>query len=165
MPISEEEIIERATAADADEIFALYHSLIDMPYGTWNEEYPNRELVGEDLKESEVFVMRCGGKIVSAIVIENSNEFEELAKWYPDVKHWAQFGRLGVAKGMQGRGIARKMLAHAMDEARAEGCDAVRFLVGAHNLPAQRSYAKLGFEVCGEVDAWDNHWLCYEKRL
>ncbi|MDO5377164.1 MAG: GNAT family N-acetyltransferase [Clostridia bacterium] len=165
MPIRQDEIIERATAADAQEIYALYHSLVDMPYGTWNEEYPSRDLVDEDLKEAEVFVMRCGGRIVSAIVNENTHEFDELAAWYPDVARWAQFGRLGVAKDMQGRGIARKMLAHAMEKAREEGCDAVRFLVGAQNLPAQRSYAKLGFEICGEADAWGERWLCYEKRL
>lgn len=166
MPISEEsEIIERAVDADAEEIYALYHSLVDMPYGTWNEEYPSRELVDEDLKEAEVFVMRCGGRIISAIVNESTHEFDDMAPWYPNVARWAQFGRLGVAKDMQGRGIARRMLAFAMDHARAEGCDAVRFLVGAGNLPAQRSYARLGFEVCGEADAWDEHWLCYEKRL
>lgn len=158
--------IERARAQDADEIYALYRSLIDMPYGTWNEEYPSRELVEEDLAQSEVFVMRDGqGRIVAAMVNEESDEFDALAPWYTDVGHWAQFGRLGVAKDMQGHGIARRMLAHAMECVKEEGCDAVRFLVGAHNTPAQCSYSKLGFEICGEADAWDEHWLCYEKRL
>ena len=34
--------IERASACDAEEIFNLYRSLIDEPYGTWSEEYPDR---------------------------------------------------------------------------------------------------------------------------
>lgn len=158
--------IERAKAQDADEIYALYRSLIDMPYGTWSEDYPSRELVEEDLARSEVFVMRDGqGRIVSAIVVEESDEFEPMAHWYEDVRHWGQLGRLGVAKDMQGRGIARQMIAYAMEQLRREGRDAVRFLVGAHNTPALRSYAKLGYEVCGEADAWGSHWLCYEKRL
>lgn len=159
-------VIERARGEDADAIFALYHSLIDDPYGTWSEEYPSRELVEDDLANGQVFVMREeGGRIVSAIVCESSDEFEALAPWYEDVSSWAQLGRLGVARDVQGRGIARLMLAHAMEQARAQGCQAVRFLVGAHNVPAQRSYAKLGFDVCGEADAWEGHWLCYEKRL
>ena len=53
----------------------------------------------------------------------------------------------------------------AMERAREAGYEAVRFLVGARNLPAQRSYAPLGFDICGETDQWDEHWLCYEKRL
>lgn len=162
----EELLIERACAEDADEIFALYHSLLNDPFGTWNEEYPSRELVEEDLKNSEVFVMRDADKrIVSAIVNEKSDEFVDLAPWYPDVNNWAQLGRLGVAQDMQGKGIARRMLTHAMNEAKAQGCEAVRFLVSAGNLPAQRSYAKLNFEICGETDGWGGHWLCYEKKL
>lgn len=158
--------IERADLADAEEIYALYHALIDAPYGTWNEEYPNRELVEEDLTCQQVYVMRAqDGRIVSAIVIEESDEFEGMAPWYPDVSRWIQFGRLGVAADMQGRGIAAKMLAYAMDRAAEQGYEAVRFLVGAHNVPALRSYSRLGFDVCGETDAWDCHWLCYQKRL
>lgn len=158
--------IVRAEKADGDEIYALYHSLKDSPYGTWNDEYPSRELVEEDLANSDVFVMKTKqGRIVSAIVNEQSDEFDGLGDWYPDVKRWAQFGRLGVAKDMQGRGVARRMLAYAMEQAKADGCDAVRFLVGAHNTPAQRSYAVLGFEICGEAEAWGDEWLCYQKRL
>ena len=52
--IQEPLTISRANAADGDEIFALYHSLIDDPYGTWNEEYPTREDVRNDLAENIV---------------------------------------------------------------------------------------------------------------
>ena len=164
--IQEPMTISRAKAEDGDEIFALYHSLIDDPYGTWNEEYPDRECVSNDLKENIVYVMRdATGRIVSSIVDElDVHEFDQLAPWYTDVK-WAQLGRLGVAHDAQGHGIARKMLAYAMEQAKERGCDAVRFLVAGCNIPAQRSYAKLNFEVCGECTEWEGHWLCYEKRL
>ena len=59
----------------------------------------------------------------------------------------------------------RRMLAYAMEQAKERGCDAVRFLVASCNIPAQRSYAKLNYEVCGECSEWEGHWLCYEKRL
>ncbi len=157
--------IERGQAQDAEAIYALYRSLIDMPYGTWNEDYPDFELVKEDLARSEVFVMRDGGRLIAAIVNEDSDEFDGMAPWYGDVRKWAQLGRLGVDKAYQGRGIGRTMMRHALECARKEGCDAVRLLVGVHNLPAQRAYATLGFDVCGEAEAWGNRWLCYQKRL
>lgn len=157
--------IRRGVLGDAEAIHALYRSLIGAPYGTWSEEYPSRELVEEDLRTQEVFVMEGGARIIAAIVSEESDEFDDMAPWYPDVRRWAQLSRLGVAKDCQGRGIARQMLAYAMERAKAEGCDAVRFLVGAQNLPAQRAYAGFHFDVCGEADAWGDHWLCYEKRL
>lgn len=165
--IQEPLTISRAEKADCDEIYTLYHSLIDDPYGTWNDEYPSRECVENDLAENIVYVMRdATGRIVSSIVDEQDiHEFDDLAPWYVDVTRWAQLGRLGVAHDAQGHGIARKMLAHAMEQAKARDCEAVRFLVATCNIPAQRSYAKLNYEVCGECAEWEGHWLCYEKRL
>ena len=158
--------IELATKEDAAAIYALYRSLLREPYSTWDEDYPSREIVDEDLLYNDVLVLRLPeGGIGAAIVVEKGEEFEADVPWYPDVTHWCALGRLGVAHGMQGRGVARRMLSEAMAHARAEGYEAVRFLVGAHNVPALRSYATLGFEVCGHTCMWDEDWLCYEKRL
>ena len=158
--------IELASPQDADAIWALYRSLLGSPYGTWDEDYPTREIVEEDLANNDVLLLRLPeGGIGAAIVVEKSEEFEADVPWYPDVTRWCALGRLGVAHGLQGRGIARRMLTEAMARAKAEGYKAVRFLVGAHNVPALRSYATLGFEVCGHTRMWDEDWLCYEKRL
>ena len=129
--IQEPLTIGLAEKEDGEEIYALYHSLLDDPYGTWNEEYPSLECVQNDLAENIVYVMRdATGRIVSAIVDEQDiHEFDNLAPWYADVTRWAQLGRLGVAHDAQGHGIARRMLAHAMEQAKERGCEAVRFLV------------------------------------
>ena len=68
---------------------------------------------------------------------------------------------------MQGRGIARLMMAAAMREAKDMGCEAVQFLVAKSNPIAQRAYAPLGFDICGEAELWEpgEVWLCYQKRL
>ena len=165
----EEMIIERANMEDADAVFALYHSLIDAPYSTWSEEYPTREDVMEDVSHGWTLVMRGeDGRIAAAISLlpgEQEPEFETIAPWYPDVKRWACPARLGVALDQQGKGLARKMLSAAMDAARRDGCDSVRFLVAKRNPIAQRSYAKLDFDVCGECEMWGENWLCYQKRL
>ena len=96
--IQEPLTISRAEKADCDEIYTLYHSLIDDPYGTWNDEYPSKECVENDLAENIVYVMRdATGRIVSSIVDEQDiHEFDNLAPWYEDVTRWAQLGRLGV---------------------------------------------------------------------
>lgn len=161
--------IERASIQDAEEIFALYHSLLDAPYSTWSEAYPTREDVLSDVSHGWTMVMRhADGRIAAAIALlpgEQEPEFEEIAPWYPDAKRWACPARLGVALDQQGKGLARRMLSAAMDEARKDGCDGVRFLVAKRNPIAQRSYAKLGFDICGECEMWGVQWLCYQKRL
>jgi len=160
--------IELAKRTDEEEIFALYHSLIDMPDGTWDEEYPSREIVEYDLAQHDVLVMRNAERsIVSAIVVETDEDemADTDARWYPDIERWAELSRLGVAKEMQGKGIAKKMLIAAMDLCRERGFEAVRFLVSKSNPAPQRAYAKLEFDVCGEAYLYEHHWLCYQKRL
>lgn len=161
-------VIECAVIQDAEEIYALYHSLIDMPYSTWSEDYPTREIVLEDLNDHQMLVMRNERhQIISAISVHHEFEFADAAVWYPDVKKWAMLSRLGVAADMQGKGIAKRMLNAAMDAAKQEGCEAVQFLVAKSNPIAQRAYASLGFDICGEAELWEpgEVWLCYQKRL
>lgn len=166
MPMMEGMRIERAQIQDIDEIYRLYHSLIDMPYSTWDEEYPAIDVVREDVEEHSVLVMRNQeDEIVAAIAVWHEFEFSDAASWYEDVTHWAMLSRLGVRRDMQGMGIAKRMLTAAMDTARAEGCEAVQFLVAKSNPIARRAYAKLNFDICGEAEAWGEQWLCYQKRL
>ena len=157
--------IERAKPEDAEVVFALYHALIDAPCSTWSEDYPSKELVDHDVRSGKTLVMRePSGRIVAAIAVlspDDEPEYEEMAPWDPTVTRWAIPARLGVDKVYQGKGLARRMLSAAMDTARAEGCDGVRFLVAERNPIAQRSYAKLGFDICGTCE----RWLCYQKRL
>lgn len=160
--------IERAGIEDAEEIFALYRSLIHMPFSTWSEDYPTREIVLGDLNDHGILVMRDdANRIISAISIWHEFEFADAAPWYPDVTKWAMLSRLGVAADMQGKGIAKQMLLAAMEAAKHDGCEAVQFLVAKSNPVAQRAYASLGFDICGEAELWEpgEVWLCYQKKL
>ena len=161
-------VIEIAEKSDAEEIFALYRSLIDMPDGTWDEEYPSKEIVDDDLENHLILVMRNEEKdIIAAIAIsDDDDDFEDdNIDWYPDITRWTALSRLGVCKEMQARGIAKQMLLAAMDHCRQQGYEAVRFLVSKSNPAPQRAYAKLNFDICGEIELYDHRWLCYQKRL
>lgn len=160
--------IMRASAQDAEEIYALYHSLIDMPYSTWDEDYPTREIVQEDVTRHAVLVMRSAeNEIIAAIAIRYETEFADAAPWYADVTCWATLARLGVHRAWQGKGVAGRMMTAAMDLARADGREAVQFLVAKSNPIAQRAYASFGFEICGEAELFypGAIWLCYQRRL
>ena len=100
--------IERAKPEDAEAVFALYHALIDAPCSTWSEDYPSRELVGNDVRSGKTLVMREPNvRIVAAIALltpEDEPEYEEMAPWDPTVTRWAIPARLGVDKAHQGKG-------------------------------------------------------------
>lgn len=159
--------IRLAVKEDADEIYALYHSLIDMPFSTWDEEYPSRTIVEYDLENNDILIMRdAQGKVVAAIAVSTDDEeLCDAASWYDDVTRWIALSRLGVDKSMQGKGIAKEMLLAAMELCRTRGYEAVRFLVSKTNPYPQRAYAKLNFDICGETELFEHRWLCYQKRL
>jgi len=160
---------ERASVSNADEIFDIYHALIDAPHSTWSEDYPTRADVDRDVANGWTMVMRDEtDRIAAAIALlpgEEEAEFDGIAPWYPDVTCWACPARLGVALDQQGKGLAGRMLQAAMDAAREQGCEAVRFLVAKSNPIAQKAYSRLGFDICGEHEMWGHLWLCYQKRL
>ena len=161
--------VEYARDQDIDEIYALYHTLTQAPYSTWSDDYPSLRHVQEDVRTGWSIVMRNQeSRIVAAITLLPDGyepDYDDAAAWYPDVRRWACPARLGVALDQQGKGLARRMLSAAMDYAREDGCDGIRFLVAKSNPVAQRSYAKLGFDICGECEMWEEQWLCYQKRL
>ena len=160
---------ERASAADIEDVYALYQSLIEAPYSTWSEDYPTHEDVERDVLNGWTIVMHdLEGRIAAAIALlpgEEEPEYDGIATWYPDVTRWACPARLGVALNRQGKGLAGQLLAAAMNAAKEEGCDAVRFLVAKSNPIAQKAYSRLGFDICGEHEMWGHEWLCYQKRL
>ena len=61
-------IIERAAPADAAQVYALYHSLIDTPYSTWSEDYPDCGLVEEDVLHGKTLVMRAPAMGIAAAI-------------------------------------------------------------------------------------------------
>ena len=72
---------------------------------------------------------------------------------------------LGVAEKYQNRGIARELLAGAMEELRRRGCKSAHMLVAKDNVKALRSYEKLVFEKVGEYVLQGHDYWCFEKKL
>ena len=159
-------IIERASAPDADSILLLYRSLAGTPFCTWDDEYPDAEIVRSDLEKYKVFIIRNAEKrIIAAAVSACDPSLDSIAPWYEYVKNWALLTRLGVAQEYQGRGIARQLVSFVIKDARDSGCDGIRFLVSPDNLPARRMYQSIGFDVCGKAHHYGLNWLCYQRRL
>jgi len=154
--------IKRATIADADEVLALYNSMIGTPGCTWSELYPAMENIEFDLGKDALWVMRDGDVLVGAISVGNLGDVCQLG-WAP--QNPAELARIAVAHGYQGRGLAAALIRHGIETARAAGHDGVVLLVSPDNHAARHLYEKLGFEPCGEIDGWNHHWLRYQQSF
>jgi len=70
-----------------------------------------------------------------------------------------------VAEKYQNRGIARELLAGAMEELKKRGCRSAHMLVAKDNVKALRSYQKLTFVKVGEYVLQGHDYWCFEKKL
>ena len=57
---------------------------------------------------------------------------------------------------VRGTGVARRMLAHVLDDARSRGVERVSLETGSMDfvLPARRLYARAGFTTCGPFGSY-----------
>ena len=61
---------------------------------------------------------------------------------------------MGIAARWQGRGLAKKMVAHAIDDGRKKGLKAIRLDALPTNIPAHRLYLSMGFTYVGTIQIY-----------
>lgn len=155
--------IVRATREDADQILALYRTML---YGAaaWSEEYPNRETIQFDLSRNALFVMKNElGEILATISIDEDEAVEALPCWSKDIQPVSELSRLGVRSDVQNQGIARQMMQHVFEILKQEGKKGVHILVLKGHVVALASYTKLGFKQVGTCQLFDHKdFICLE---
>lgn len=157
--------IINATKEDKEELLALYHAMIGGPC-EWSENYPDENTIAFDLKNEDLFVMKNDdGEIVATISIDHDDAVEALTCWRDDLAPSGELSRLCVRKDMQGRGIAKTMMNYASDVLRSRGMKGVHILVREGHVVALGTYAKIGFQIVGECDLFDKHFICMEKEF
>lgn len=158
--------ITLAREEDFERVMNLYRAAVGEEGCTWDEDYPNEDDVRGDIGREALFCARNhGGEIIAAFAIDSDEEVDRLPCWTPDLAPAGEIARLVVGRKWQNRGIARQMLAYAMEELKRRGCRSIHFLVSRTNERALRSYSKFAFEKVGEAKVYGHDWYCYEKDL
>ncbi|MNM16482.1 Acetyltransferase YpeA [compost metagenome] len=151
-----ENVIRQGRMDDLERIMALIAECVRvMQEGgsdQWNESYPNREVIAEDIEQGTLYVFEDDGTPAGIIVLDE-NEAEEYLSidWVQKEGRHLVMHRLAVHPEIQGKGIARRLLAFAEDQAAREGYSSIRMDTYAKNDRALSLYLRLGYEVRGEV--------------
>jgi ribosomal protein S18 acetylase RimI-like enzyme len=145
MPMSASLTIRPASRADDDAIWAILE-----PVFRAGETYP----IPCDVSRAEalgywhtpghaVFVAEDGGRVVGTYYLRANNR--------GGGAHVANCGYM-TAQGETGRGVARTMCAHSLEEARQRGFTAMQFnFVIASNERAVRLWQSCGFAIVGTL--------------
>ena len=157
--------ITKARSDDADEILALYGTVLGGPAG-WNEEYPCADNVETDIRRGALFVMKnVQGEIIGAISEETEPEVEVFGCWDKNLFPAVGLSRLCVRKDMQNRGLSKKLIGFAFDHFAEKGAKGVHILVRPEHVIALASYKKLGFREAGRGKVYGIDFILMERAL
>lgn len=147
--------IRKAFPGETGDVLSFYDGLLrDMqgnPYNPiWKRGvYPDEPFIRKSIENGELFVMINEGKIVSAMVLNNSfgGDYED-AEWKaaasPD--ETMVIHMLAVSIPQNGKGYGGEMVRYAVNKAKNDGIRSVRLDVYPKNVPAIRAYETAGFK-------------------
>ena len=159
-----------ATIGDLDALVSLYgaatQDMREKGIDQWDEYYPDREILAEDVESGDMTLGLLDGRLACAWVVNREYEPEyELGAWEHTEGDFCVLHRLCVNPQLQGRGLARQAMARMEKNARDQGFDSVRLDVFSQNLHAQRLYERLGYRRTGEVRFRKGIFYLMEKKL
>ena len=155
---------------DLDALVGLYgaatQDMLRQGIDQWDERYPDREILTEDVESGDMTLGLLDGQPACAYVVNREYDPEyELGAWDFTQGDFCVLHRLCVNPAMQGRGLARQTMARMEKNALEQGFDSVRLDVFSQNLHAQRLYEKLGYKRTGEVRFRKGIFYLMEKGL
>lgn len=155
----------KARQDELQTVFELYRSVVGDEFCVWNDDYPGMLEVEQDSEAGNLFVATENGRIIGAASIVPENEMDDLSAWRISDGSHNEIARIVVDKGFRGRGIAADMVSGLIDELKGRGCSSIHLSVVRGNIPALKTYQKLGFEHVGEADMYGGHYDLLEMII
>lgn len=138
----------KAQESDVDEIMELYKLVIKTTFTTWDENYPDKNLILSDIKNGNLFVLKDDGKCIAVSFLGKKEKDDET--WSVDLKRPLSVARICVSPKYQGKGVGTKFMAMLVSEAKNQGADGMHFHVCTKNPAAMKMYEKNGFKNYGQ---------------
>ena len=140
---------QKAMLNDLDNIYQIYvDAIAEMNRNSipqWDERYPDREILNEDIAKGELFVGFIDDKIASAYVVnaECDEQYVNGSWEFPQAKFYV-IHRLCVNPKFQNKGIGTLVMRHIEESLKAEGIESIRLDAFSQNPYALKLYEKLG---------------------
>ena len=152
-----------------DDICALYRDvtahLNSMGIIQWDDEYPNREILSEDIASGSMYVSTMDGRLIAAYVLNDDSDIEyETGNWDTGSKSLI-LHRLCTHPDFQGQGFGRKSVLDAEKRARELGCDYLRLDAYEKNPISLGLYKSMGYRNAGSVTFRMGTFYLFEKKL
>ncbi len=158
-------VFRAAREDDLPAVTALYEAAKREPFSVWNDDYPTEADAIHDFETENLYVLAEDGRVVGTLSVCPENETDGLTCFTvnsPDVR---EIARIAVASHRHGRGYAGLMVRRICEMLALHGVPAVRISVAKGNLPARRTYSRVGFCDVGEAHLYGGEYVLMEKTL
>ena len=152
-------IFRKAKKEDFSDILNLYNDAKKSKFCVWSDEYPSLETIKFDYQDECLYVACIDEKIVGALSVEKELELDfDIWKVKDNV---IEITRVVVDKDNHCKNIAVYMVSNIIDICKKENIKAVHLACHPYNIPAVKTYQKLGFVFYDEVEIFNNIYnLC-----
>jgi GNAT superfamily N-acetyltransferase len=159
----------QATPDDALALAALHTAVTDdftrrYGQGFWSRAASERGVLFQ-MRHARVLIARRGKTIVATLRLANKKPWAIDVTYFTPVKKAIYLTGMAVAPKLQRQGIGRRLMVHAIAEAKSWPADAIR--LDAYNAEAGAGgfYASCGFRETARVVYKKNPLIYYEMVL
>lgn len=165
-------MIRRATTEDIADIMSIVAdaqlSLRELGIDQWQDGYPSKEVIAEDISSKVGYVYCVENRIVgyAAIVFDGEEAYTQIAysEWNT-TNNYVVVHRLCVRRGYTKTGIAMALMDYASQMAIARGCTGFRIDTHRGNTRMLSMLEKLGFKYVGVIYYDSGERLAYDLNL
>ncbi|MBD1372100.1 GNAT family N-acetyltransferase [Hazenella sp. IB182357] len=162
----------QAKETQIDELIQIYKQNVrlmnERGIYQWNEDYPDREELMQDIKCGEMFLLTIDGDIAGAVALNElyDLEYNEI-EWKDESGKFLVVHRFCVNTKFQGQGISKTLLKHIDRYAKQTGYASIRLDTMMANEIAMNLYQKDGYEARGQFffPGLENPFMAFEKHL
>lgn len=135
----------------------------------WNENYPSRKKLKNDIQRGELFVYEIENRIIVIMVLTPKMDVVyQYINWLTEPGNNLYVHRLATHPNYWGKGYARKMMDYAEEFAKNKKFISVRLDTFSKNLRNQKFYENRGYTKLGDVyfpHKNEAPFHCYEKLI
>ena len=166
-------MIKKASEPDLSQLLSIIKScgqnLIEQGIFQWNEKYPSKEVLLEDIALQQIWKLKESNTIVGLIVLTEIEDQEyQNVKWLTKNQKHLYIHRLAVHPKFQGKGYAQKLMDFAEKYAMENNYNSIRLDTFSQNKRNQKFYKQRNYIKLESIyfpSQSEFPFYCYEKIL
>ncbi|MBI5603361.1 MAG: GNAT family N-acetyltransferase [Deltaproteobacteria bacterium] len=131
----------------------------------WDEVYPSRSLLKDDIEKQQMYVLGAGKQKAGMMVLNEEQSPEYAAVDWKFSGRALVIHRLTIDPAFQRRGLASRLMDFAEEFAFTERYNCIRLDAFRRNPAAFGLYERRGYRKAGAVRFRKGEFFCYEKKV